>query len=124
LSLLLPPLVEATVLYTQTTGPLRNRHARGLAEEAKGNGLSLIKTNKIPLHGKVVAWDDDDVVVTSLNWASSSANPDFPWNDIGIHIHAPGVGAAALGRLNTIFPELELEVVADASEVTIGDTPW
>jgi hypothetical protein len=98
--------VEATVLYTQTTGPLKNRHARGLKEEAKANGLRLIKTDKIPLHGKVVAWDDDDVVVTSLNWASSSANPDFPWNDIGVHIHAPGVGAAALARLRAIFPEL------------------
>src|SRR5205085_4213985 len=63
--------VEATVLYTQTTGPLKNRHARGLEEEGKANGLRLIKTGKIPLHGKVVAWDDDDVVVTSLNWASS-----------------------------------------------------
>jgi cardiolipin synthase A/B len=113
------PGVEATVLYTQTAGPLKNRHARGLAEEAKANGLSLIKTNKIPLHGKVVAWDDDDVVVTSLNWASSSANPDFPWNDIGIHIHAPGVGGAALDRLITIFRELEPEVV-DASGQALG----
>jgi phosphatidylserine/phosphatidylglycerophosphate/cardiolipin synthase-like enzyme len=98
--------VEATVLYTQTTGPLKNRHARALADEAKANGLRLIRTKKTPLHGKVMAWDDNDVVVTSLNWASASANPDFPWNDIGVHVHTPNVASTVLARLEAIFPEL------------------
>jgi cardiolipin synthase A/B len=77
------PGVQATVLYTQTAGPLKNRHARGLAEEAKANGLSLIKTNKIPLHGKVVAWDDDDVVVTSLTGHRPRPIPTFPGTTLG-----------------------------------------
>lgn len=98
--------VQATLLYTQTSGPLKNRHARALAEEAKGDGVLLRKTKKIPLHGKFVAWDDDDLVVTSLNWASASADPDFPWGEIGVHIHAPLVASEALSRLAQIFPEL------------------
>jgi len=98
--------VQATVIYTQTTGPLKNRHARVLAEEAQTNGLTLTKTKKIPLHGKFVAWDDDDLIVTSLNWASASADPDFPWSEIGVHIHAPGIATDALSRLEEIFPEL------------------
>lgn len=103
--------VEATVLYTQATGPLRNRHGRALEEEAKANGIRLVRTRKIPLHGKVVVWDNDDVVVTSLNWASSAANPDFPWNDIGVHIHARGIGALTVQRLREIFPELRADAV-------------
>ena len=75
--------VQATLLYTQTSGPLKNRHARALAEEAEADGVLLRRTKKIPLHGKFVAWDDDDLVVTSLNWASASADPDFPWGEIG-----------------------------------------
>jgi hypothetical protein len=98
--------VRATVLYTQTTGPLKNRHARALAEEARSNGLMLVKTKKIPLHGKFVAWDDDDLIVTSLNWASASADPEFPWGEIGVHIQCPGIAAHALTRLEEIFPEL------------------
>ena len=78
--------VKATVLYTQTSGPLKNRHARALEIEADGNGLILRKTKNPPLHGKFVTWDDDDVVITSLNWASAASDPDFPWADIGIHI--------------------------------------
>ena len=69
--------VHATVIYTKPTGPLKNRHTRVLAEEARSNKLSLVRTKKIPLHGKFVAWDADDVVITSLNWASASGDPDF-----------------------------------------------
>ena len=98
--------VTATVLYTQTTGPLKNRHARALAEEARPNGLTLTRTRKIPLHGKFVIWDEDNLVVTSLNWASASADLDFPWGDIGVHVHAPGVASRALFCLEGIFPEL------------------
>lgn len=98
--------VTATVLFTQTTGPLKNRHARALAEEARLNGLTLTRTRKIPLHGKFVAWDDDDLVVTSLNWASASVDVDFPWGEIGVHVNLPGLASDALERLEIIFPEL------------------
>jgi hypothetical protein len=98
--------VIATVLYTRASGPLKNRHAAALAVEAAQNGLRLIRTRKIALHGKLVAWDDDDLVITSLNWASAAADPDFPWGDIGVHICMPGVAAAATTRLFEIFPEL------------------
>jgi hypothetical protein len=98
--------MEAIVLYTQNSGPLKNRHARALTEEAALQGVRLVRTKRVPLHGKVIIWDDDNVVVTSLNWASSSANPDFPWGDIGVHIDAPQIGASTYSRLRSIFPEL------------------
>jgi cardiolipin synthase A/B len=98
--------VVATMLYTQASGPSKNRHARALVTEAAQNGLRFVRTRKTPLHGKLVAWDDDDLVITSLNWASAAVDPDFPWGDIGVHICAPGVAAAANNRLLEIFPEL------------------
>jgi len=104
--------VRSLVIYTKPTGPLKNRHARALAEEARANGLALVKTKKIPLHGKFLAWDDDDLVVTSLNWASASADPDFPWGDIGVHIRARGFAAETLTKLEAIFPETILNPAA------------
>lgn len=67
-----------------------------LVEEVARSGLRVIQTNKIPLHGKFIAWDDDDLVVTSLNWASVSTDLDFPWGDVGVHIHMPGIAQNAL----------------------------
>ncbi|MBS0546112.1 MAG: phosphatidylserine synthase [Proteobacteria bacterium] len=99
--------VRAVVLYTQTTGPIKNRHGRALTEEAYANGVVLARTpKKLPLHGKFVAWDQDDVIVTSLNWASASSDPDFPWGDIGVHVHGTGIASSVLARLEILFPEI------------------
>ena len=98
--------VRATLIYTRPTGPLKNRHARKLAEEAAENGVRLVRTGEIPLHGKFVAWDDDDIAVTSLNWASAATDDDFPQSDIGVHIKAGGIAECAIRRLEAIFPEL------------------
>ncbi len=98
--------VTVTVLYTMASGPLTNRDAKALAEDARGNGVTLIKAKKIPLHGKFIAWDTDDVVITSMNWASASADPSFPAGEIGVHIHAPGIASHFIGELEKIFSEL------------------
>ena len=98
--------IEVTLLYSFPSGPLKKRHARKLEEEAAENGVRLVKTRTIPVHGKYLAWDDDDLAVTSLNWASAATDPDFPQADIGVHIHLPGVAAHATQVLNDIYPEL------------------
>ncbi len=98
--------IGTTLLYTMPSGPLKNRHARKLAEEAETNGVRLIKAGDIPLHGKFVAWDDDNIVITSLNWASASSDLDFPQADIGVHIALDGIAEHALNILERIFPEI------------------
>lgn len=97
--------VSATVMYAYPSGPLKNRHAKVLADEAAANGVKLLKT-KIPLHGKFVAWDEDDIVVTSLNWASASCDADFPWGEIGVRINCKGLAEDVLNRLSKVYPQL------------------
>ena len=100
------PGITPLILYSLPSGPLKKRHARQLREEADKNGVRLINAGKILLHGKFLAWDDDDLVVTSLNWASASADPDFALGEIGVHIQAPGVADTALTTLAQTFPDL------------------
>lgn len=101
--------LEVTLLYTMASGPLKNRHARRLAEEAAGNGVRLIRLDKIPLHGKFLAWDEDDIAVTSLNWGSAKAHGDFPEAEIGVHIYSPGIAADLMRRIEEIFPAARVE---------------
>jgi phosphatidylserine/phosphatidylglycerophosphate/cardiolipin synthase-like enzyme len=98
--------LDVLLIYTMPSGPLKNRHARKLVEEAAENGVRLVKAAAVPLHGKFVAWDDDDLAVTSLNWASASSDHDFPQADIGVHITSPGLAVHAISALEAIFPEL------------------
>lgn len=108
---------EVTLIYAQASGPLKNRHARKLSEEAAANGVRLVKTGQIPLHGKFLAWDSDDLVVTSLNWASATSDIDFPHADIGVHINLPGVASTAVEALHQIFPELSESFDGTSAEV-------
>jgi len=101
--------LNVTLLYTMASGPLKNRHARKLVEEAAGNGVRLIRLEKIPLHGKFLAWDDDDIAVTSLNWGSAKAHDDFPEAEIGVHIRSPGIAADLMRRIEEIFPSAGVE---------------
>ncbi|SDG44135.1 phospholipase D-like domain-containing protein [Bosea robiniae] len=98
--------VEVTLLYSIASGPLKNRHARKLAAEAATNGVRLVKTKTIPLHGKFVAADDDDLIITSLNWASASSDPDLPEGDVGVRIRLAGIARQTVEIIHTIHPEL------------------
>jgi cardiolipin synthase len=100
---------QVTVLYTRASGSVKNRHAKTLAAEESLEGVRLVKTNEkgMNLHAKFVAWDDDDLLVTSLNWGSASTDVDSPCDEVGIHIQAPGISARVIARMHAIFPELD-----------------
>jgi cardiolipin synthase len=100
------PGVSVVVLYGRPSGPLQKSDARALATETAQNGVRLVQTRGVRLHGKFVAWDDDDLIVTSLNWASASADPEFAEAELGVHLKAPGVARYALNRLAALIPEL------------------
>lgn len=97
--------VDVTMIYTVPAGPLKKRHARVLKEEAAGNDVRLGVADKVRLHGKVLLWDDDDLVITSLNWTSGSVFADAPWNDIGVRVSAPGIAGETWRRLAGFYPQ-------------------
>lgn len=98
--------IVVSIIYDRLTGPIKNRHIKQLADEAIGNGVKLIKTDKARLHGKFLAWDADFLVVTSLNWASASVDVGFPWGEMGVYVNSPGVASSVLDRLREVFSEL------------------
>ena len=97
--------VESAILYSMPSKPVEKKHARELEVETGANGVRLLKVARPALHGKFVAWDDDDVVITSLNWTSGAAHSDHPTNDLGIHLRAPGLAELLVSRLRGFFPK-------------------
>jgi cardiolipin synthase len=100
------PGVAVTLIYSVVAKPLKQRHARDLKSEAEASGVQLVHSGKIPLHGKFLAWDDDDLVVTSVNWASASSDADFPEGEVGVHVRSANIASLSLERLSVIYPEL------------------
>lgn len=107
------PSVSVTFMYSVVSKPLKSRHARDLALEAAASGVRMVTSGKIPLHGKFLVWDDHDLVITSINWASASSDYDFPEGEVGVHIRANDVGAFCLEKLSVIHPSLLPEPTAN-----------
>jgi len=97
--------VEATLLYTRASGPMKSSDASALEDEMTALGVRLVRTSPPRLHGKFLAWDDDDVVVTSFNWASATVDACFAQAELGVHIRGPGVAADVLRRVEEALPE-------------------
>ncbi|MGO8996507.1 MAG: phospholipase D-like domain-containing protein [Polyangiaceae bacterium] len=95
------------ILYTMPSSTFKKADARELTPEVAAQGVRLTKTS-IPLHAKFVAWDDDDVLITSLNWASADSNPNDPFGELGVHVHAPGIASELLQRVAALIPDLGL----------------
>lgn len=98
--------VAATLVYTRVSRPMVEDDAAKLKTEMAAKGVLLIQAEKPGLHGKFLAWDDHDIVVTSFNWASASVDPIFPEAELGVHLRSPGIGADVLRRLADLIPRM------------------
>ena len=58
------------------------------------------------LHGKFLLWDNNDIVISSLNWPSSDTSASLPQGEIGVHIAGGGIANAVVQNLETIWPDL------------------
>ncbi len=97
------------VLYSIESGPISAEAANELTREVQANGVILLKLKEPILHGKFVAWNENDIVVTSLNWASAATSNDKPWDEVGVHIAAAGIATTAVNALKKIYPQLSQE---------------
>jgi phosphatidylserine/phosphatidylglycerophosphate/cardiolipin synthase-like enzyme len=68
-------------------------------ELLRAEGVELAPVLKPRIHAKVLCWDDDNIVVTSLNWLSADPSAEYLRAEIGIHIQASGIAKAFRERL-------------------------
>lgn len=81
--------------YSVPTGPVKKRDIRAAHEQAAPDvALHKVQNSTATIHGKSLLWDHDDIVVTSFNWGSQSASEDKPLDEIGLHLHGPGIADA------------------------------
>ncbi|MEG3179002.1 hypothetical protein U1872_22565, partial [Sphingomonas sp. RB3P16] len=82
-------LVAAHLYYDELSEGVSHEAAERLIEEYASAGVSIIPVGEPRMHGKFLAWDDDDLLITSQNLLS--ADPTDPYAEVGIVIKAVGV---------------------------------
>jgi cardiolipin synthase A/B len=84
--------VSPEVYYGRPTGA---KVTPAVVEEAairwREEGIGIMAVRKPRLHAKMLAWDSDDVVITSQNWLSADPSEMNPRDEIGVHVHGPEV---------------------------------
>jgi cardiolipin synthase len=99
------PDVDVAIIYSNPSGPVTNKQAREAERDAAREGVNLTRTQQnAKLHGKFLAWDNDNLVITSLNWGSARSDSDFPEGELGVHIELADISAEAISQLERRFP--------------------
>ncbi len=99
--------VEVQFVYTMASAPMTRQGMRDVAMEAADAGVGVLQARKVPLHGKMLLWTPDDLVLTSHNWGSASTNVAFPMAEVGVHVRLPGLADTVLARLIEVYPGLD-----------------
>lgn len=83
--------IEALAYYGRTTGPLSGLAGADLIREFAREGVTIRPVHRPRLHAKVLGWDDDALIVSSLNWLSADPSDRAPLSEIGVHVEAPKI---------------------------------
>ncbi|MEO5868032.1 MAG: hypothetical protein ABIS14_05855 [Sphingomonas sp.] len=97
-------IADARVYFSRYTGPTKRRHV--VAHRERLNDIVELLPVRVPqLHAKFLAWDDDDIVVSSMNWGSQSGLSSNRLDEIGLHLRGPGLAAALIAKFEAILIE-------------------
>lgn len=89
--------VHVTVAYS--------RPSEALIEQGRPPSVTALAKRKILLenwenyHGKLLMWDDNDIVITSFNWLSTALRGTQTGSvELGLAIHGPNISSFIQGR--------------------------
>ena len=81
--------IDARFLYSKNELQ-KERKSSQLEREARRQGIDLELIEEPLLHAKLLAWDEDTIVVTSQNWMSRDPGISNLLGELGVAIEAPG----------------------------------
>jgi len=89
--------IEVRVFY----GVAHEEQTATLASPIDHPVSSVQPVLKLKLHAKILAWDDDDVLITSQNWLSADPGESNIRREIGLMVTAKGIAKAVIDNFNT-----------------------
>jgi cardiolipin synthase len=78
--------IQTHVFFGRPSGQLTGVVAAEMTLDAGKDGVQVRSVHEPRLHAKVLAWDDDSVVITSQNWLSADPGPNSPLQEVGVYL--------------------------------------
>lgn len=82
--------VSAQIYYGALSGGMRAPDAIALSEKLSSQGIKIEKASRPMIHAKILTWDADNALITSLNWLSASTAGDN-YDEIGVYLRGDNV---------------------------------
>lgn len=91
--------IMANILFNQETDPVTKKDVLSVKNNASLAGIQLETVEAPKLHAKILAWDNNDILITSLNWLSADPKGSDNLKELGIHINLRGAAETIISDL-------------------------
>lgn len=83
--------LEVTAYYGTQSQAVTSSQVATITRSSADDGVQINVVVEPKLHAKVLAWDDDNALITSQNWLSADPDGSNPRAEIGVFIKGHGV---------------------------------
>jgi hypothetical protein len=88
--------VKGSVFFGRNTGAVKYNTRKRIIAEAASDGVVIEVVESPRLHAKILAWDSDSVVISSLNWLSADPMDYAEPGEVGIFLSGAGLADAVV----------------------------
>jgi len=96
--------IQANIFYGKTCGGLGEEGVKAISDSFKEINLNIRRVSNPVAHAKILTWDEDNAVITSLNWLSASAYGN-DLDEIGIYISSKDIAKEIKNEFYKSHPE-------------------
>lgn len=80
--------INVDLFYGRASGPVSQSSVDDSKWILKDKGVELTAIHRPRIHAKMLLWDSDNVIISSLNWLSADATRENPRQEMGVSIVA------------------------------------
>ena len=88
--------VKGSVFFGRNTGAVKYQARKRIIAEAASDGVVVEIVESPRLHAKILAWDSDSLVISSLNWLSADPMSYAEPTEVGIFLCGAGLADAVV----------------------------
>ena len=88
--------VKGSVFFGRNTGAVKSKARKRIIAEAASDGVDVEVVESPRLHAKILAWDSDSIVISSLNWLSADPMSYVEPTEVGIFLCGGGLADAVV----------------------------
>lgn len=88
--------VKGSVFFGRHTGAVKHQARKRIIAEAASDGVLVEVVESPRLHAKILAWDSDSLVISSLNWLSADPMSYAEPTEVGIFLCGAGLADAVV----------------------------